>query len=133
MRVTAVRLHYRRAWLAAGMLLVGFAVWFSLQAVPPSWAYAWGEKPLHGAVYAALVFWFGQIYRGPRTQLAIVAAFIGLGITLELMQLGMTTTRRLDGADMLANSAGAIGAWALLRTRARFWLQAVDARLAGRG
>lgn len=124
-------LHYRPLWLAVGILMIGFTIWFSLQGLPPAWAYAWGDKPLHAGVYAALVFWFGQIYRGIPRQLAVVAAFVAMGLMLEWLQAWLTSIRQFDETDMLANAAGALAAWILLRTPAGHCLRFIDRHLAG--
>lgn len=125
-------LQYRNAWLAIGALLVGFTVWFSLGVVPPDWAYAWGERFLHAAVYAVLVFWFGQIYPGVRRQLALAVGVTLMGVLLELLQVWATTARRFDGADIVANGVGAGGACILLWTPAGRWLRLVDGYVAAR-
>ncbi len=125
-------LHFNQAWLAIGIAMVGFTIWFSLQALPPAWAYAWGEQWLHAGVYAALVFWFGQLYSGAWRQGVVAVGFIFMGIGLELLQAEVTTSRRLDPGDMLANAGGAAGAWVLLRTPAGHGLRYLDQALARR-
>lgn len=125
-------LHFGRAWLVVGALLVAFTIWFSLGTVPPAWAYTWGEQGLHAGVYALLVFWFGQLYSGAWRQGMVVAGFVAMGIGLELLQAEMTTVRRLDMVDMLSNAGGAAGAWLALRTPAGRCLQYGDRWLARR-
>lgn len=128
-------LHFARIWLAIGIGMVGVTIWFSLQAQPPAWTYAWGEQWLHAAVYTALVLWFGQIYAGAWRHGMVALGFIVMGGGLELLQAEATASRRLDPTDMLANAGGAAGAWVILRTPAGRCLHRIDqwlARRAGR-
>lgn len=109
-------LHYRPLWLAIGYALVAATAWGSLTPMPPEWAFTLGDKLLHGATYALLTFWFGQIYRGPAPQLLLVFAFSALGALLEVGQAYSSAYRHFDLADAAASALGAVLAWGLLRT-----------------
>jgi VanZ family protein len=112
----AAELRHRRLWLAIGYVLVAATAWGSLTPRPPAWAFAMGDKLLHGATYALLTYWFGQIYRGWVRQLLLVLAFSAFGVLLEVGQAYFSVYRHFDLADAAASAAGAIVAWALLRT-----------------
>ena len=123
-------LHYRGAWLAIGYALVGATAWGSLHPDPPGWAFLAGDKLLHGATYALLTFWFGQLYPGWRRELGLVAAFALLGAALEVAQAWWSVYRHFDLADAAASALGALAAWALLRTPVGRALERLDARIA---
>jgi glycopeptide antibiotics resistance protein len=65
----------------------------------------------HLVAYAALMFWFAQLYR---TRVFWAAGFIGMGMALELMQ-GWLGTRSLEALDMLANALGVLSGWLAAR------------------
>jgi VanZ family protein len=125
-------LHYRPLWLAIGYALVAATAWGSLTPVPPQWAFALGDKLLHGATYALLTFWFGQVYRGVVPQLLLVLAFSVLGVLLEVGQAFSSVYRHFDLADAAASALGAVLAWALLRTAVGDALTRLDGWLAER-
>lgn len=125
-------LHYRPLWLSIGYALVAATAWGSLTPVPPEWAFALGDKLLHGATYALLTFWFGQIYRGAVAQLLLVFAFSLLGVALEVGQAYSSAYRHFDLADAAASAVGAMLAWGLLRTAIGTALTRFDGWLAQR-
>lgn len=127
-----VGLHYRPLWLAIGYVLVAATVWGSLTPVPPQWAFAFGDKLLHGATYALLTLWFGQIYRGAGAQLLLVLAFSLFGVLLEVGQAYSSAYRHFDVADAAASALGAVLAWGLLRTAIGAALTRLDGWLAER-
>ena len=127
-----VGLHYRPLWLSIGYALVAATAWGSLTPVPPEWAFALGDKLLHGATYALLTFWFGQIYRGAVAQLLLVFAFSLLGVSLEVGQAYSSAYRHFDLADAAASAVGAMLAWGLLRTAIGTALARLDGWLAER-
>lgn len=102
--------NLRGAWLAFGWLLVGLVVYLSLTPHPPeqlSLPFPYADKLGHGFAYASLSLWFCQICLQARQRAAVVAALIGLGITLEFLQ-GMGGYRTFEIADMVANSIGTL-------------------------
>lgn len=125
-------LHFRPLWLVIGYALVAATVWGSLTPVPPEWAFALGDKLLHGATYALLTFWFGQIYRGAGPQLLLVFVFTVFGVLLEVGQAYSSVYRHFDVADAAASALGAILAWMLLRTAIGDSLPRLDGWLAER-
>lgn len=110
-------LQYRSAWLAAGWLLVGLVAYLSLMPHPPEpLSFHYADKFEHGFAYASLSLWFCQIYLQARQRVAVVAALIALGITLEFLQ-GAGGYRMFEIADMAANSCGVLLGFLLVRTR----------------
>lgn len=127
-----VWLRYRGLWLGIGYALVALTVWGSLDPAPPGWAFAFGDKLLHGGAYALLTFWFGQLYPGRGRQLLLVVVFSGLGALLEIAQAYGSIYRHFDLADACASAAGAVVAWCLLRTLLGRLLGGIDGWLAAR-
>ena len=132
LRALMARLHYRPLWLAIGYALVAATAWGSLTPVPPEWAFALGDKFLHGATYVLLTFWFGQIYRGAGAQLLLVFVFSVFGVLLEVGQAYSSAYRHFDLADAAASALGAVIAWGLLRTAIGGALTRLDGWLAER-
>lgn len=89
--------------------MVAVVVWLSVTPAPLEIDLDRGDKLGHFLGYAAMMFWFSQLYTR-RVELAL--AFVALGVALELVQgtLGYRTTELLD---MLANAAGVLAGWAL--------------------
>ena len=91
---------------------------------PPQVDLEQGDKLGHFAGYGLLMFVFCLIYDQRATRLAYATGFIVMGVALEFFQ-GMTGYRTFDLLDMLANTAGVVGALAgmlvlrSLRTRTR--------------
>lgn len=125
-------LRYRAFWLAIGYALVAATAWGSLTPAPPEWAFAAGDKILHGATYALLTFWFGQLYTGARRQALLVLVFALLGVVLEVGQAYSSVYRHFDVADALASAVGAGIAWGGLRTLLGGVLARLDAWLVER-
>lgn len=99
------------------MLLI---VWFSLVPRPPELGPEMSDKAHHMLAYFSLMFWFGQLHA---RRARVLLGCLGLGLALEWLQ-GLTGYRTASGLDMLANTAGALLAWATLR-----WLPNLPTRL----
>ncbi len=109
-------LKYRRAWLVAGMLLVGLVVYLSLIPHPPEpLSFPQSDKLEHGFAYASLSLWFCQLYLRGRQRIAVVVALVTLGVVIEILQ-GLSGYRYFEYADMLANSVGVLLGFLLART-----------------
>lgn len=109
-------LKYRRAWLVAGMLLVGLVVYLSLIPRPPEpLSFPQSDKLEHGFAYASLSLWFCQLYLRGRQRIAVVVALVTLGVVIEILQ-GLSGYRYFEYADMLANSVGVLLGVLLART-----------------
>lgn len=105
------KLRYFPVWLSIGWLLVATVVVLSLlpsvPAVGPS------DKFNHLLAYAMLMSWFGGIY-ARRRHLGIAVRLMLLGIILEGLQ-ALSGYRHMEALDAVANVAGVILAWALVR------------------
>ena len=109
-------LHYRRAWLVGGWLLVFLVICLSLVPLTPQpVSFAYADKLEHGLAYGLLSLWFCQVHVSVRSRRFAVAALIGLGAGLEFLQEG-TGYRTFDVWDMAANSIGALLGFLLVRT-----------------
>jgi hypothetical protein len=121
-------LRFLRAWQLVAALLV-VSVWvLSLTPRPPSVPLPGDDKGAHLIAYAAQMLWLAWILPPSRHALPALA-FIAQGVLLELLQ-ALGGVRMLEPADMLANAAGVLTAWALAATPLGGALTWVDARLA---
>lgn len=102
----------RFALVAAGWCWALAIVWLSLTPSPPEVDFAASDKIGHFAAYAVLMLWFGFLYRVARVRLVYAAAFIAMGVALEVIQ-GALGYRSYEVADMAANSLGVLAGWAV--------------------
>ncbi len=109
-------LRYRKAWLAGGWGLVALVAYLSLMPNPPEpFEFHMVDKVEHGLAYAAMSWWFCQIYQSVRIRVSVCAALVAYGVLIEILQ-GMTGYRYFEYADMLADSIGVLLGWLLART-----------------
>jgi len=120
-------LHYFRAWLGIGWLLVAAVVFLTLTPSPPRIEMLVSDKLQHGLSYTCLMLWFGQIYQ-PGRYWRIAAALTLLGMALEVLQ-GISGLRHFEYLDMLANSIGVLTGWGLSRTPLGALLLGLEQRL----
>lgn len=120
-------LRFRPLWLTLGWLLVAEVAWASLTPSPPDGLTPWQwDKANHFAAYAAIMFWFAQIYARPAARRRWVIGLLLMGLAIELLQ-GLGGDRQFDPLDMLANGLGALVGWAAAATplgRGLHWLEA---------
>ena len=107
-------MRHPRLWTVAGWSIVAATIWLSLMPSPPDPGFEQGDKLGHVLTYAALMFWFCQLYVSRRTQIGFAIGFIALGIGLEFAQ-GALAYRSYEEADMLANALGVFAGWAVAR------------------
>jgi VanZ family protein len=88
--------------------MVAAIVWGSLTPSPPELDLEGGDKLGHFLSYAALMFWFAQLYA---TRVYYAASFVAMGVVLELLQ-GWLGYRAYELLDMLANTLGVLTGWA---------------------
>jgi len=96
-----------RLWRAARWLGVAAALVLSLTP-PVLHESGHGDKIVHLAGYAVLMFWWAQIVVHRRWRLAL--AVVLLGAAIELLQ-GLTPDRDPDVFDALANTLGVLSGW----------------------
>jgi hypothetical protein len=58
--------------------------------------------------------WFAQIYHVKKQRIIYALSFIALGVALELVQ-SLELARKLELADMMANSSGVVMAFLITR------------------
>jgi len=90
---------------------VATIVWLSLTPLPPQVDFKEGDKVGHFLAYGLLMGWFCLLYRGRHARLAYGAAFVAMGIGLELAQ-GALGYRAYEVFDMCANTFGVLLGWA---------------------
>ena len=109
------RLKFRSIWLAVGYVMVAAVVYGSLMAKLPRGLIFYSDKITHIVTYCVLMWWFAQLYP-PSRRLLLAALFVAMGVALEFGQAQFSRYRILDTADMLANTAGIIIGWVLVKT-----------------
>ena len=102
---------WQAMWLATAWLLVGVVVYLSLARLDVDIPAEGGDKIAHVIAYAAMAFWFMQVYTGLASRVWVAAGLIALGVTLEFLQ-GYVGYRHLDYLDMIANTIGVVVGWA---------------------
>jgi len=109
-------LLYRRFWLRIGWGLIALVIFFSVTTSPPQIDIniASLDKLEHFFAYAVLMGWFGQLYHTTKTRTIWFVGFVVMGISLEIIQ-GLGGVRYFEYADMVANTAGALTSWLLIR------------------
>jgi len=111
-----VELKYKPLWLTVGFAMVLFVVYASLTAHPPGMdGFELSDKAMHLIGYFGLMGWFLQIYQNKKMQKILAAIFISMGVGLEFLQ-DLGGVRFFELNDMLANTAGVLLAWALIKT-----------------
>ena len=101
----------RRAYVAAGWLLVLGVIWLSLTPSPPKVDFEASDKVGHLLAYALIMFWFAQLYAARPVRVGYAALFVLMGVTLEFLQ-GQLGYRTYEVFDMFANGAGVLLGWA---------------------
>jgi hypothetical protein len=130
---TRKELRFSRLWTILGVLLVCFVIFLSLAPTQslPDFSFSAGDKVGHLLAYAAMMFWFGQIFRKRRASLLLAAGFVALGIVLEYIQ-GSTGYRTFEYPDMAANGIGVVSGLFLSRSKLGELLSAFEGLLPGR-
>lgn len=129
--MTILRRHafkHPAVWISFGWILVIAIVYLSVNRHGLPLPGRFGDKYGHIAAYAAVMFWFVQIYEGWRSRLLIACALVALGIGLEFVQAGLGY-RTFERGDMLADIAGVILGWLAGPPRTPNVLEGVDKRV----
>ena len=109
-------LKYKSLWLIIGFAMVAFVVYSSLTSSPPEiTSFKISDKLMHVTGYFGLMGWFLQIYQQKNMQIILAVIFISMGVSLEFLQ-DLGGVRFFEFNDMLANSAGVLLAWSLVKT-----------------
>ena len=120
-----LNLRYRRFWVAASVALVVAVVWGSLQTAFGGPVVHGFDKVQHFSTYLVLAVWFTGLYARPRWW-RIVAALLGLGLSMEIGQYLMQAGRMGDPYDMAANTAGVAAGVALALLLTGGWAQKIE-------
>lgn len=121
--------HRPRLWL--GVWIFGLALCIALSLLPPIklGAPSDSDKLGHLLAYFTLSAWAVLIFRSRRGQLFAALGLFVLGLSMELAQAQLTTTRLGDPRDAVANTVGILAGLALSFTPAASFLQRLDGRL----
>lgn len=113
-RLRALTVKYRALWSAIAWTWLAAVVVLSLGPSVTGPGALPTDKLYHALAYFGLQWLFGSLHRGTARHVALAAAFIALGIGLELLQ-GMTAHRLADPWDAGANAAGVLVGLLVLR------------------
>jgi len=108
-------LKLKPLWLVIGFAMIAFVVYSSLTSSPVSFDVKMSDKIMHVTGYFGLMGWFLQIYQKKNMQFKLAIAFICMGVGLEFLQ-DLGGVRFFEVNDMLANTAGVLLAWSLVKT-----------------
>jgi VanZ family protein len=119
--------HFRHPalWISLGWILIAIIVYLSLAKVTINIPAENGDKYGHIAAYAAVMFWFMQIYEGTRSRLTVALSLLALGIGLEFVQ-AWTGYRSYERADMVADALGIAIGWVVAPPRTFHLLERID-------
>lgn len=122
---------FRRPRLWLGLWIFGLALCVALSLLPPMelGAPRDSDKLGHLLAYFTLSAWAVMIFRSRRAQFLAALGLFVLGLSMELAQAQLTTTRLGDLRDALANTLGILAGMALGLTPAATLLQRLDRRL----
>ena len=115
----------RKLWLVVGWLLVLLVIFLSLVPVPVEVPVEGGDKFGHVTAYAALMFWFANLFETVNRRGILAIGFVALGIALEFVQ-GWTDYRTFELADMAADAFGVAVGWVLAPPRLPNFLQRIE-------
>jgi VanZ family protein len=127
----APALKHSLVWRTVGWLMVACVVIGSLVPAGTPGLGLINDKLEHGGGYAALTIWFIGVYPRQR-HWVIVAAFIAMGIVIELLQGWMKLGRECDIRDVFANTTGIIIGLLIARLWLRNWPARAEAWIAAR-
>ncbi|MEK7990326.1 MAG: VanZ family protein [Thiotrichaceae bacterium] len=106
-------LHFKTLWLISGWGLAMAICILSL--IPPIdtgiQTISHIDKLEHLTAYFVITFWFSLLYPTSQGRLMCLVGFLAMGLSLEVLQGLLTTTRHADGFDMIANTLGVLIAW----------------------
>ncbi len=119
----ALNSRARKLWLIVGWLLVLLVIFLSLAPVSIEVPVDEGDKFGHVAAYAALMFWFANLFETLNRRSMLAIGFVVLGIALEFVQ-GWTDYRTFELVDMAADAFGVAVGWALAPPRLPNFLRA---------
>lgn len=122
---------FRRPRLWLGVWIFGIALCIALSLLPPVelGAPRGSDKLGHLLAYFTLSAWAVSLFGTRRAQLAAALGLLLLGVSLELAQAQLTTTRLGDPRDAIANTLGILAGLALASTPAATLLHRLDHRL----
>lgn len=115
-------LRHARYWLIGGWLMIAFVLITCLLPAPDiePVAQVLPDKVEHSIAFFGLTAWFCGLYPA-RRWLSIGAAFLLLGILIEILQGTLTTTRSMDYKDAIADGVGIAVALVLVRLGLSEW------------
>jgi len=113
-------------WEALGCLMLLAVIVLSLVQIDQPLEVPGADKFEHAIAYGVLMYWWGMVQ--PDRLSRWVLFLPALGLILELAQLRMPG-RFMEWRDVIANLAGVMLAYLLLRTRARSLLGWIDHKL----
>lgn len=124
------RLRWRTGWLCIAWALVASVVALSLLPLSIPLPPAESDKTGHVMAYAALMYWFSQIYARRTERWIAAAGLLVLGCGLEWVQAYVG--RQFEYADMLADATGIALGWLAAPPRTPHLLRRIEAWFAAK-
>lgn len=122
---------FRRSWIALIVLGVAAVVAASLLPIPAEDLEGGSDKFWHFLTYFLLALFSSGIVAADRLWHLVFRCLL-LGAGLEAAQALLTDTRQADWADMVANAAGILCAWAIASGGRAGWARHIEAWLVRR-
>ena len=101
-------LRHRNAWLALWLLGVAVLVVVCLLPSPDLPKLRVSDKLEHALAFALLSASAVQLFERGRALFAVACGLLALGIGIEFAQAVFTTTRAMEGADVVADAVGIV-------------------------
>ncbi|MBT8141762.1 MAG: hypothetical protein HKN88_08875 [Gammaproteobacteria bacterium] len=98
------QLKYRYVWIILGLLLTGTITYLSLIPLRTEVPFGLSDKVVHFVIYFTVTIWFVGIVQ-QRFFWLLGLVFFVFSYAIEVLQ-GMTTYRRFEWSDLLANGVG---------------------------
>jgi VanZ family protein len=104
-------LRHARAWLFAGLLLLGFGLVSALLPVTGPVPLTINDKVIHLLAFTGFMVWFAGIIEARHAPL-IALGLSAYGLLIEGLQ-SLTVTRHAEALDVVADVAGILLGWLL--------------------
>jgi VanZ family protein len=124
-------MRHRAVWLALGCLGIALVAYLTLKSGRHHFSDSAAEDKIeHVAAFLVPTLWFGLLYDSARWSRGVTLCVLTLAVLLEVAQREVGHNPDYDWGDIVANCAGALLGWWLLksdrlrvRSRVEGWLE----------
>lgn len=121
-------LRHQQIWLALWLLGIFVLVVVCLLPAPDLPKVGVNDKLEHALAFAVLSASGVQLFVRGRVLVMVAIGLLALGVGIELAQAAFTTTRAMEGADVIADAIGICAGMLLAWTPLRDVLLHIDGR-----